>query len=132
MGALDDAVRKARGYALPVLQPREVEAVAVPAVEPGATSVTAPDSGHRKGKRNGDAEGDTPTLLMSVMGLPVGTPVEAQSADGKWRKASVVQVRREVAEVRVRFSGRGQLAESWVGAHQLRSKLLKDRAVTED
>lgn len=77
------------------------------------------------GKGNGKGSASAVEPVSNVKDLPVGLDLTAQYHDGLWYKAKVVQTRKKAPQVKVNFMGYDTSMDLWVGADELRTKLLK-------
>jgi len=80
--------------------------------------------GSGKGK-SGKGSASAVEPVSNVKDLPVGLDLTAQYLDGLWYKAKVVQTRKKAPQVKVNFMGYDASMDIWVGADELRTKLLK-------
>jgi len=104
----------------------------------GGSRARSRSSGGGKGKGKGSSGKGSSTKAKSGKGsasavepvsnvkdLPVGLDLTAQYSDGLWYKAKVVQTRKKAPQVKVNFMGYDTSMDLWVGADELRTKLLK-------
>lgn len=90
------------------------------------TAAGKPAGGKTKVKAKAKA---TVNVAVDYSALTKGTNLQAQANDGKWYTAAVVDVskaaRRKSAPVLINYVGYTSASDEWLGADQLRSKLLR-------
>jgi len=102
----------------------------------GGSRARSRSSGGGKGKgssgkgsstkaKSGKGSASAVEPVSNVKDLPVGLDLTAQYSDGLWYKAKVVQTRKKAPQVKVNFMGYDTSMDLWVGADELRTKLLK-------
>jgi len=89
----------------------------------------APEKGKAKAKgKPKEAAKKAPSVNLSA--LTKGTKLQAKASDGVWYAAEVVAVSKKKNDtpVKVSFVGYTSASDEWVGASQIRSKVLKEAA----